>query len=161
MLYALPDHGKLPFGRLNLNCDSCLKEKRVQMVIHVVQTIESIFPYLNLERKSKACRTLRVVRTGCWSVQKNPSWSKSFSIQRKVRTGIHVVRTNDALVWWTSGQYDTSSGQLELVNRWASGRDDTSSGQLAGNQVFWLANSAESSETLLNSKIPVKKHLYI
>jgi len=31
-------------GRLNLNCNSCLKEKRVRTGIHVVRTVASIFP---------------------------------------------------------------------------------------------------------------------
>jgi hypothetical protein len=58
------------------------------------------------------------------------------------------------MVWqvvWTAGSMD----------RWASGRDDTSSRRLARNRLFCLANSAESSETLLNSGIPIKKHIYI
>jgi hypothetical protein len=39
---------------------------------------------------------------------------QNFSTQGKVRTGIDVVRTDDALVRWASGRYDTSSGQLAL-----------------------------------------------
>jgi hypothetical protein len=66
--------------------------------IHVVRTVESIFPYLNLERKSEAGRTLRVVRTGCLNVRTDVSWNRSFSIQRKVQMGIHAVWTDDALV---------------------------------------------------------------
>jgi hypothetical protein len=54
--------------------------ERVQKGIHVVQTVASIFPYLNMERKSEADRSLDVVRTSC----------------RDVWTEIHVVRTNDA-----------------------------------------------------------------
>jgi hypothetical protein len=38
--------------------------ERVRTGIHVVRTV-SIFPYLNLERKSEADRSLEVVRTGC------------------------------------------------------------------------------------------------
>jgi hypothetical protein len=61
----------------------------------------------------------------------------------------------------SSGRYDTSSGRLGPMNRWASRRDDTSAGRLARNRNLWLANNAESSEALLNSGIPIKKHLYI
>jgi hypothetical protein len=32
--------------------------ERIRTGIHVVQTVESIFPYLNLERKSEADRSL-------------------------------------------------------------------------------------------------------
>jgi hypothetical protein len=39
--------------------------ERVRTGIHVVQTVASIFPYLNLERKSEVDRSLDVVRTGC------------------------------------------------------------------------------------------------
>lgn len=46
---------------------------------------------------------------------------RSFSTQRKVRMGIHVVLTDDALVWCASGRYDTSSGWLVL---WTAGRPD-------------------------------------
>jgi len=37
----------------------------VRTEIHVVWTVVSIFPYLNLERKSEADQSLDVVRTGC------------------------------------------------------------------------------------------------
>jgi uncharacterized protein (DUF39 family) len=39
--------------------------ERIRTGIHVVWTVASIFPYLNLERKSEADRSLDVVRTGC------------------------------------------------------------------------------------------------
>jgi len=38
------DNGRLESRRLNLNYDSCLKEKSVQTGIHVVRTVASIFP---------------------------------------------------------------------------------------------------------------------
>lgn len=44
---------------------------------------------------------------------------------------------------------------------WVSGRGDTSSRRLAVNQFLWFANSAKSFETLLNSGIPVEKHICI
>jgi hypothetical protein len=83
-------------------------------------------------KESEADRSLDVVRT-------DASWHRSFSIQWRVRTEIHVIRTDGT------------------VDRWASGQDDMSFGQLAGNRLFWLA---ESSKTLLNSGIHVKQHLY-
>jgi hypothetical protein len=51
--------------RLNLNCDSCLMDECIQTGIHIVRTVESIFPYLNLEGEFEADRSLRVVQTGC------------------------------------------------------------------------------------------------
>jgi hypothetical protein len=39
--------------------------ERVRTGIHVVRMVASIFPYLNLERKSEADRSLDVVGTGC------------------------------------------------------------------------------------------------
>jgi hypothetical protein len=59
---------------------------------------------------------------------------------------------------WTVWHFIRTAGTMD---KWASGRDGTSSGRLAGNRNLWLANSAESSEILLNSGIPVEKHLYI
>jgi hypothetical protein len=104
----------------------------------------------------KLDRSLRVVWTGCWNVQTDASWNRSFSIQRSVRTEKPHRPDRDALVWRSFRRYDTSSGRLGTMNRRASGRDDTSSERLAGNRNLWLANSAESSEALLNSRIPVK-----
>jgi len=93
-------------GRLYLNCDSCLVYECVQTGIHVVRTVASIFPYLNLERKSKADRSLDVVRMGCWDVRTDASWNRSFSMQWRVWTEIHVVRTNDAWSVWASGRLE-------------------------------------------------------
>jgi hypothetical protein len=47
------------------------------------------------------------------------------------------------------------------MDRWASRRDDTSSERLAGNRFFLTFKQCRISGTLLNSGIPVKKHLYI
>jgi len=63
--------------------------ERIWTGIHVVRTIASIFPYVSLERKSEADRSVEVVRT-------DVSWNISFFIQWRVRTETHVVRTNDA-----------------------------------------------------------------
>jgi len=109
----------------------------------------------------KLDRTLRVVRTSCLIVLTYGSWSSSKLLDTEegldgnpcrpdgwyvslmcIQTVCHVVQTVDTLDSWASGRYDTSSRPL------------------AGNQIFWLANCAESSRTLLNSGIPDKKHLY-
>jgi hypothetical protein len=102
----------------------------------------------------KLDQTLRVVQTyASWSSSKlldieegldrNPrrpdGWCFSLMC---IRTVCHVLLTVDAVDSWASGLYDTLSGRL------------------VGNWIFWLANYAESSGTLLNSGIPDKKHLY-
>jgi len=51
----------------------------------------------------------------------NASWNKSFSMQMSVRTEIHVVQTDDALVCRASGRYGTSSRRMEL---WTDERQD-------------------------------------
>jgi hypothetical protein len=109
----------------------------------------------------KLDRTLRVVRTSCWIVQTYASWSSSKLLNTEegpdenprlpdgwcfslmcVWTVCHIVRT------------------VYTLDSWAFRRYDTSSGRLAWKRIFWLANCVESSETLLNSGIPDKKHLY-
>jgi len=137
--------------RLNLNCDSCIKEKRVRTGIHIVRTVAAIFSYMNLERiwslveyweaSERVAETSKRMQAGTEASRySGGSRRKSTSSERMmlgllgIQTVWHVVRTD------------------ETVDRWASRRDDTSSGRLT-----WLA---ESSETLLNSGIPVKQHLY-
>jgi hypothetical protein len=66
---------------------------------------------------------------------------------------MHIVRTDDA---WSVGRSDGmtcrpdewNSGQMGV---WTADKDF---------EIFCLESSAETSETLLNSGIPVKKHLY-
>jgi hypothetical protein len=140
----------LASGRFNLNCDSCPMDECIWTGIHVVRTVESIFPYLNLERKSEAGRTLRVVRTGCLNVRTDVSWNRSFSIQRKVQMGIHAVWTDDALVWWASGRYDTSSGRLEL---WTARRPDGMTRRPGG----WQGTKFFNLQTMQN----LLKHFWI
>jgi hypothetical protein len=161
LFYGCSDHGRLASERLSLNCELALRSSafgwestsfgRLQQSSHIFFWKENL----------KLDWTLSVVRTGCWVVWTDASWNKSFSIQRSVWTENHIVRTDDSLVWRTSRRYDTSSGRLGTMNRSAFGRDDTSSGRLARNRNLWLANSAESSEALLNRGILFKKHLYI
>jgi hypothetical protein len=90
--------------------------ERVRTGIHVVQTVASMFPYLNLERKSEADRSLDVVRTGCCDVRTDASWNRSFTIQWRVRTEIHIVRTNDA---WFVGRPD---GMARCLDGWNCGQ---------------------------------------
>jgi hypothetical protein len=78
-------------------------------------------PLFELGKKSEAIRSLRVVWMGCWDVRTDASWNRSFSMQRRVWTKIHIVRTDDALVCQVSGRYGTSSGRLEL---WTNERPD-------------------------------------
>jgi len=98
-LHACPDQGWLTSGLWYLNCDSCLKETRVWTGYHIIRTVESIFPYLNLER------------IWSWlSTDRRPdvllSWSdgckldRNFSTQCRVRTEMYVVRTDDAWSDW-------------------------------------------------------------
>jgi len=69
----------------------------------------------------------------------------SFSTQMKVRTGIDVIRTDDALVWSASGWYDTSSGRLMLwiagcpddMTRRPDGWQGTEFSDLQTVQIFW------------------------
>jgi hypothetical protein len=101
--------------------------ERVRTGIHVVRTVASIFPYLNLERKSEADQSLDVVWT-------DASWNRSISMQMSVRTKIHVVRT----VWhvtrrmklWTDERPD---GMARRSDGWQ------------GTEISDLYNSAESS----------------
>jgi hypothetical protein len=64
LLSARPDQGRLASGRLNLNCDSCFMFELVWTGVHVVRTVKSIYPYLNLERKSEVDQSLEVIWTG-------------------------------------------------------------------------------------------------
>jgi hypothetical protein len=106
-------------------------------------------------KESEADRSLMDVRTGCWDVQMDASWNRSFLIQWRVQTERYVVRMDDAglsgvrTVWhvvWTNG----------AVDRWVSGQDNTSSGWLTGNlksSIFF--RSAESSKNALTSGISI------
>jgi hypothetical protein len=98
-------------------------------------------------KESEADRSLMDIRTGCWDVQTNASWNRSFSIQWRVRTERYVVRTG-----WHVVRTDGT------VDRWASWRDDTSSGRLIGNQNSSIF-SAESSENALTSGILVYSNI--
>jgi len=125
------------FGRLDLNCDTCLMDESVRTGIHIVRTVATIFSYLCLKEILKLDWTLRVVRMSCWIVWTDASWSSSKLLDTEegsdgnprrsdgwcfslmcVRMVWHVIRSADAL------------------DSWASGRDDTSCGRLAGNRIF-------------------------
>jgi hypothetical protein len=111
----------LASGLLDLNCDTFLMDERVRTGYHVVRTVATIFPYLCLEKKSWSLiehweSSGRAAETS-GRMQAGVVWS--FSTQRKVRTEIHVVRTDYAFVWCASGRYVTSSGRLM---HWTAGR---------------------------------------
>jgi hypothetical protein len=80
---------RLVSGRLDFECNTCLMNERVRTGIHILQTVAAIFPYLCFGRKSYSwsnteCRPDVLLKhpDGCKLEQ-----LKSFSIQRKVRTG--------------------------------------------------------------------------
>jgi hypothetical protein len=87
-------------------------------------------------KEYEADRSLMDVRTGCWEVQTDASWNKSFSIQCRVRTERYVVQTDD----------DGLSGVRtdETVERWASERDNTSSRRLTGNLKSYIFFAVQS-----------------
>jgi hypothetical protein len=71
-----------------------------------------------------------------------------------------VVWTDDALDWCASWRYDTSSGRLVL---WTAGRPDGMTrrpGGWQGTEFSNLQTVQNLLEALLNSGIPVKKHIY-
>jgi hypothetical protein len=97
-----------------------------------------------LERNPKACRTLRFVRTCCWNVRTDISWSSS-----------KLLGTKEGL----DGKF-SSSGRMMV---WTVGRPDGMTRRpdgWQGTEFFWLVNCTESFGSTLNSGIPVEKHLY-
>jgi hypothetical protein len=132
---ARPDQCWLTSGWWYLNCDSCLMYECVRTVYQS--------SHIWTWKESEADRSLMDVRTGCWEVQTDASWNRSFSIQWRVRTERYVVRMDDAGLsgvrtgWhivWTNG----------TVDRWASGRDNTSFEWLTGNlksSIFFAVQS--------------------
>jgi alanine dehydrogenase len=100
--------------------------ERVRTGIHVVRTVASIFPYLNLERKSKAywtssrraAETSGRMQAGTEASRYNGGSGRMMLGLSGVQKVWHIIRTDGT------------------VDRRASGRDDTSSGRLAGNRLF-------------------------
>jgi hypothetical protein len=85
-------------GRLDLNCNTCLKDERVRTRIHVVQTVAAIFPYLCFGKKSwslvehwvssgRAAEMFGRLDLNCDTCLKDD----------RVRMGIHVVRAVAAI----------------------------------------------------------------
>jgi hypothetical protein len=109
----------------------------------------------------KLDRALRIVRTGAESSRRLQAGAvRSSSTQRKVRTGIHVIWTDDALVQCAFRRFDTLSGRLM---HWTAGHSDGKTRHPDGGQgteISDLQTVQNLLETLLNSEIPVKKHLY-
>jgi hypothetical protein len=133
--------------RLDLNCDTCLMDERVRTEIHVGRTVTAIFPYLCFGKKSWSFgRTLRVVRTGCWIVQTDASWSSSKLLDTEEGPDGNPRRPDgwcfSLMCVWMVWHVVRTAGALDS---WASRRYDTLSGRLIGNRIFWLANCPESS----------------
>jgi hypothetical protein len=125
----------LASGRLDLNCDTCLMDKRVRTGIH---------KHRGSSRRAESSGRM----------QAGAVWS--FSTQRKVQKGTHVVRTDDALVWCESGRYNMSFGRLVL---WTAGRPDGMTHHpdgWQGTKYYDLQTVQNILETLLNSGILIK-----
>jgi hypothetical protein len=128
--------------------------ERVRKGIHIVRTVAAIFPYLCFGKKSCSwsnteCRSDLLLKRpdGCKLEQFEASLHKGRS-ERKVL----VIRTDDALDSWASGQYITSSGRM-LLDWWASGRNTTSSGRMQGIWLHCLEIRTESSRNISLKKI--------
>jgi hypothetical protein len=78
-------------------------------------------PLLWTWKESEADRSLIGVRTGCWDFRTDASWNRSFSIQYRVRTENHVIRTDDA---WSVGCLDGMARCLDGWNSEQNGRPD-------------------------------------
>jgi len=117
--------------------------ERVQTGIHVVWTVASIFPYLNLER------------IWSWSITRSPSRRAAETFKR-MQPGTKASRYCEG-----SGRKSTLSGWMMLdlsgvrmvwhviqtdgtMDRWESRRDGTSSRLLTRNCFFLVVASAES-----------------
>jgi hypothetical protein len=120
-------------------CDSYIKETRVRTEYYIVRTIDRSFLYRNLERIWDWSSAEISVRMGCWDVQMDASW---------IETSRLSVRTDDAWSdWrpdgWNSGQMCVQTGWLDRPDGWQ------------GTEIFDLSLSTKSSESALNSGIPV------
>jgi hypothetical protein len=116
-------------GRGYFYCDSCLTETRVLTGYHIVRTVGRSFLYRNLESIwdwSSTDRRLDVLL-------KRPERCKldrTFSTQWRVRTEVHVVRTDDARYdWrsdgmacrpdgWNSCEMSVQTGWLDSLDGW-------------------------------------------
>jgi len=116
---------------------------------HIVRTVESVFPYLNLERIWSWSSTDRRpdVLLRCldgWKLDRN------FSTQWRVRMEMHVVRTDDAWSdWrsdgmacrsdvWNSGQMGVRTGWLDRSDGWQGTEIFT---ELSLLRVLWIMES--------------------
>jgi hypothetical protein len=115
---------------------------------YIVRTVERSFLYRNLERiwdwSSTERRSDGLLRRpdGC-------KLDRNFSTQWRVRTKVHVVRTNDA---WSDCR---PNGMARCPDRWNSGQMCIRTGWLdrpdgwQGTEIFDLSLSAKSSESVL------------
>jgi hypothetical protein len=106
-------------------------------------------------KESEADRSFRGVRTGCWDVRTDASWNGSFLIQ--YRSGRKYTSSGRMMLGlsgvWTVWHVVRKDGTMD---KWASGRDGTVVRTADKEPEFFkLSSSAESSESALNSGIPV------
>jgi hypothetical protein len=92
----------------------------------------------------KLGRTLSVVRTCYWNVRTDASWNSSKLLD--IEEG-------------PDGKF-SSSGRMMLWTIWRPDGISRRPDCWQGTRFFWLVDCAESSESTLNSGIPVKKHHY-
>jgi hypothetical protein len=149
----------LSFGRMYLNCDSCLMYERVRTGIHVVWTVASIFPYLNLERIwswsiiGRHPDGLLSRPDGCKLTQKLLDTVKGLDGNKRRLDGW-------CLICLASGRYGTSFGRKE---QWTDERPDRrNSGQMSvrtgwhGHPDGW-----QGTENLLTCKQNLLKYFWI
>jgi hypothetical protein len=144
MTLARPDHEDRRPDDWNLNARLALwmsVSRRESTSFGRLQLSSHIYV---LERNPITDRTLSGVRTCCWNVWTDASWSNlKLSTQRKVRTE------------------SSSRPDRWCLDGLASGRKNTSSRWLQEIQFHWFVDCTKSSRRTLNSWILVKMHHYI
>jgi hypothetical protein len=117
-------------------------------------------PFIGTWKESETVRVLIGVRTGCWDVQTDASWNRSFSIQCRVRT--EKKHRPDGWCWsvWRLVGMNTSFGQME---QWIDGRPDGMTRRPDG--WHWIWNLLSFSQCRVFWKCSVKwnpclQHLY-
>jgi hypothetical protein len=149
LMNVRPDHSYMASGWVYLNCDSCLRRRASGWDTTSSGRLIDL-PFIRTWKESEAGRVQRGVRTGCWVVWTDASWTEtsltSGGSRRKWTSSEWILLGLSGL--WTVWHVVRTDG---IVDIWASGRDDTSSWWLTGNR------KSSDSEALLNSRIPVKQ----
>jgi hypothetical protein len=119
LMNACPDHSFQTSGRWYLNCNSCLKETRIQTGYHIVRTVDRSSLYWNLERIwdcSSTERRSNVLLKRPDKCKLDRTFSIQYSVQMEwsrrpdgwcwsvlaVRTVRHVVQTDGTVDRWAS-----------------------------------------------------------